>query len=130
MILERFNAITFIGDELAQSTYAAFNVLLREGFSLLGVQQWIMSDQDRMNCKCDGQFLNPECTGYAVKNRDEVKKNGDDQKRRPYTCARKSLFPTHHNIAHVFPEFSVATYELRAYQHPQTHRHLSKTSPT
>ena len=92
MILERFNAISFIGDELVQSVYAAFNILLREDLSLGGLQQWIMSDQDRRNCKCDGQFLNPDCTGYGVKNRDEVKKNGDDQKGSSYFCSRKSLF--------------------------------------
>jgi len=100
MILERFNAIAFIGDELVQSVYAAFNVLLREDLSLGGLQQWIMSDQDRRICKCDGQFLNPECTGYGVKNRDEVKKNGGDQKGSPYFCSRKSLFLPSQSIAH------------------------------
>ena len=101
MILERFNAITFIGDELAQSVYAAFNVLLREDLSLGGLQQWIMSDQDRKNCKCDGQFLNPECTGYGVKNRDEVKKNDGDQKGSSYFCLSKSLFLTPQNYSRI-----------------------------
>ncbi|KAE9375379.1 hypothetical protein N431DRAFT_436863 [Stipitochalara longipes BDJ] len=88
MILERFNAISFIGDELVQSVYAAFNILLREDLSLGGLQQWIMSDQDRKNCKCDGQFLNLECTGYGMKNRDALKKNSRDQKGSPYFCSR------------------------------------------
>ncbi|PMD45006.1 hypothetical protein L207DRAFT_629537 [Hyaloscypha variabilis F] len=88
MILERFNAITFIGDELVQSVYTAFNVLLREDLSFGGLQQWIMSDQDRRNCKCDEQFLNAECTGYGVKNWEEVKKNGGNQKGSPYFCSR------------------------------------------
>ena len=92
MILERFNAISFIGDEVVQSVYAAFNVLLREDLALGGVQQWIMSDQDRMSCKCGEQFLNPECTKYAVKNQDEVKKNEGSGKGGLYFCARKSLF--------------------------------------
>jgi len=92
MILERFNAISFIGDEVAQSVYAAFNVLLREDLALGGVQQWIMSGQDRMSCKCGEQFLNPECTRYALKNQDEVKKNDGNDKGGLYYCARKSLF--------------------------------------
>ncbi|PMD66107.1 uncharacterized protein K444DRAFT_640065 [Hyaloscypha bicolor E] len=88
MILERFNAISFIGDDVVQSVYAAFNVLLREDLALGGVQQWIMSDQDRMSCKCGEQFLNPECTRYAVKNQDEVKKNEGSGKGGLYFCAR------------------------------------------
>jgi hypothetical protein len=96
MILERFNTIVIIGDELAQSVYTAFNILLREDLALGGLQQWIMSDQDRMDCKCDNQFSNPECSGYAIKNRGEVKKNeGADRKGSPYFCARKSLFPSY-----------------------------------
>jgi hypothetical protein len=93
MILERFNAIAFVGDELVQSIYAAFNVLLREDLALGGLQQWIITDQDRLNCKCDNQFLIPECTGYAIKNRDEVRKNegGGDRKGSPYFCTRKLL---------------------------------------
>ncbi len=92
MILERFNTIVFVGDELVQSVYTAFNVLLREDLALGGMQQWIISDQDRMICKCDNQFLNQDCAGYAVKHRDEVNKNTGDQRGSPYFCARKSLF--------------------------------------
>jgi hypothetical protein len=97
MILERFNTIVFVGGELVQSVYAALNILLREDLALGGLQQWIMSGQDRMNCKCDNQFLNQDCIGYAIKNREEVKKNEDvgDRKGSPYFCARKSLFLHH-----------------------------------
>lgn len=97
MILERFNAVVFVGDELAQSVYAAFNIFLREDLALGGLQQWTMTDQDRLNCKCDNQFLNPECTGYAIKHRDEVKKN-DAKKGSPYSCARK--LATCRSVAH------------------------------
>jgi hypothetical protein len=77
---------------VVQSLYAAINVLLREDLALGGVEQWIMSDQDRMSCKCDGQFLNPACMGYAVKNRDGVRKSVGDQKGSPYLCSSKSSF--------------------------------------
>jgi hypothetical protein len=91
MILERFNTIVFVGDELVHSVYTAFNILLREDLALGGLQQWIMSDQDRVICKCDNQFLNQDCAGYAIKDRDEVKKNTGDQKGSPYFCTRKSF---------------------------------------
>ena len=91
MILERFNTIVFVGDELVHSVYTAFNILLREDLALGGLQQWIMSDQDRVICKCDNQFLNQDCARYAIKNRDEVKKNTGDQKGSPYFCTRKSF---------------------------------------
>jgi hypothetical protein len=91
MILERFNTIVFVGDELVHSVYTAFNILLREDLALGGLQQWIMSDQDRMICKCENQFLNQDCAGYPIKNRDEVKRNTGDQKGGPYFCTRKSF---------------------------------------
>ncbi len=99
MILERFNMIVFVGDELVHSVYTAFNILLREDLALGGLQQWIMSDQDRMICKCDNQFLNQDCTGYAIKNRDEVKRDTGDQKGSPYFCTRKSLSLHHSELS-------------------------------
>lgn len=87
MILERFNAIVFVGDDIAQSIYAAFNILLREDLALGSLQQWLMTDEERLKCKCDNQFLNNECRGYAIKNIDEVKKNeAGDRKGNPYFC--------------------------------------------
>ena len=88
MILERFNTIVLVGDEIARSIYAAFNILLREDLAFGGLQQWIMTDQDLTNCKCDNQFLNKDCLGYAIKNREEIKKNegGGGQKGSPYLC--------------------------------------------
>jgi hypothetical protein len=91
MILERFNAIVFIGDNVAHSIYTAFNILLREDLAYGGLQQWLLTDQDLVNCKCDNQFLNSDCLGYAVKNIEEVKKNeAGERKGSPYYCERKS----------------------------------------
>jgi len=96
MILERFNAITFIGDNTAQSIYTAFNIILREDIALGGLQQWLMNEQDRNACKCDNQFLNGDCLGYALKSIEEVKKNTRES---PYFCERMIVprprhFPT------------------------------------
>lgn len=91
MILERFNAIILVGDDIAQSIYVAFNILLREDFALGGLQQWIMSDEDREKCKCDNQFLSLDCVKFAIKSFDEVRKNeGGDRKDTQYFCERES----------------------------------------
>lgn len=91
MILSRFNAITFVGDGLAQSIYAALNTLLREDLALGGLQQWIMSDEDKVKCRCHGQFLNIECQRFAIKSSEDVKKNeGGGRKGSPYFCNGKS----------------------------------------
>lgn len=87
MILERFNAITFVGEDLAQSVYAAFNILLRENLALGGLQQWIMSDEDKAKCRCDNQFLDIECQRFVIKSSEDAKKNdGGDRKGSPYFC--------------------------------------------
>ncbi|TVY90059.1 hypothetical protein LAWI1_G003106 [Lachnellula willkommii] len=85
MILERFNALVFIGDSTAQTIYTALNIILREDLAIGGLQQWMMNDQDRAACKCDNQFVNGDCLGYAIKGIEEVKKN---RKESPYFCER------------------------------------------
>ncbi len=90
MILERFNTIAFIGDETARSIYAAFNILLREDLSLGSLAQWKMSDQERLDCKCEHQFLNRNCLNHAIQSMDDVKRNGaGDRNMSPYFCQRK-----------------------------------------
>ncbi|KAK0102470.1 hypothetical protein ONS95_006089 [Cadophora gregata] len=87
MIVGRFNAITFVGDDLAQSIYAAFNILLREDLALGGLQQWIMSDEDKTKCRCHNQFLDIKCQRFAINTSEDAKKNeGGDRKGSPYYC--------------------------------------------
>jgi hypothetical protein len=95
MVLERFNAVVFVGDDIARSLYLAFNILLREDLALGGLESWnFMSDQDRESCTCDKQFLD-ECNAYAVKSSEEVKRNDRyGQGGSAYYCERKSSFPT------------------------------------
>jgi len=90
MVLERFNSLSFIGDYITESIYAAFNILLREDLALGGLKQWSMSEQDLASCKCSNQFLNKDCLGYAVKSIDDVKKNqAADQNASLYFCQSK-----------------------------------------
>lgn len=89
MILERFNTIVFVGDDIAQSIYAAFNILLREDLALGSLKYWAMTDEGWTRCKCDNQFVNSECQGYAINSRDDLKKNeAGKRKGSPYICEK------------------------------------------
>jgi hypothetical protein len=86
-ILSRFGAILFLGDELAQTIYAALNVFLREDISHGGLQEWLMTDAERMACRYDAQYLDEGCMRYTMKNSDEVVKNeASDPKGSGYFC--------------------------------------------
>ncbi|PQE07746.1 hypothetical protein CJF31_00011922 [Rutstroemia sp. NJR-2017a BVV2] len=88
-ILSRFSAILFLGDEFAQTVYAALNVFLREDISHGGLQEWLMTDAERMACRCDAQYLDDGCLRYTVKNSDEVVKNeASDPMGSGYFCQR------------------------------------------
>lgn len=87
LILSRFNAITFVGDGLAQSIYAALNILLREDLAFGGLQRWVMNDEDKAKCRCHSQFLDIECQRFAIKSSEDVGKNeGGGRKGSPYFC--------------------------------------------
>lgn len=75
MILERFDAIVFIGDNMLQHVYAAFNMLLRENMAMGSLKQWEMSEDERVNCRCDNQITRPECSKHAVLDSEEVRRN-------------------------------------------------------
>ena len=94
MTLERFNSITFVGDYITESIYAAFNILLREDLAFGALKQWSMSEEDLASCKCNNQFLNRDCLGYVVKSIDDVKMNqAADQNRSPYFCQSEMTSP-------------------------------------
>jgi hypothetical protein len=87
MVMERFNALVFIGDDIARGIYLAFNMLLRENLALGGLQEWTMSAADREACTCDNQFLD-DCVGYGVMSSGDIKKSEGSGS--PYYCDRKS----------------------------------------
>ena len=89
MILERFDAIFFIGDNMLRHIYTAFNILLRENIALGGLKQWEMNEAQRSSCRCENQFIKNECVNFAVCNNEEVRSN--DAKGghpSPYFCDR------------------------------------------
>lgn len=99
MILDRFDGVVFIGDDLLQHVYAAFNILLRENVALGGLKQWEMSESDRSACRCDNQFVKSDCAKYAVTSSEQVVKNdGGSGHPSPYLCSRKSSHTQNHTI--------------------------------
>ena len=90
MILDRFDAIVFIGDSMLQNVYSAFNMLLRENVALGGLKQWNLKDGERSSCHCDNQIMRPECFGQSITSSAEVRENdGGSNHRSPYYCERK-----------------------------------------
>ena len=117
MILDRFDGLVFIGDDMLKSIYAGFNILLREDLALGGLKQWDLSDDERRTCHCDSQFTNAKCFGSTALDSEEVvsKAGQRDSGRSPYRCnsmlfsrcrqtsannARgSSLLPTDHRVS-------------------------------
>ena len=89
MILERFDAIVFIGDDLLKHVYAAFNMLLRENIAMGGLKQWELNESERTACRCDSQITRPECSKHVVTESQIVKDNDEGSGHRsPYYCDR------------------------------------------
>lgn len=89
MILERFGALVFVGDDTVRAIYLAFNMLLREDLAFGGLQSGL-SDQDRASCKCDNQFRD-ECSAFGIKSSEELKRGErSGHAGSPYYCERKS----------------------------------------
>ena len=93
MILERFDTIVFIGDEMLRYVYSAFNMLLRENMALGGLKQWEMQESEREMCRCGNQLIKPECSKYAVMESTSVQANdAGSGHSSPYVCDRKFLY--------------------------------------
>ena len=90
MILERFDAIIFIGDDMLHRVYAAFNMLLRENFAMGSLRQWDMTESERDVCRCDNQFTNTGCSKFVITSSQQVIDNdaGSGHKS-PYICDRE-----------------------------------------
>ena len=94
MILDRFDAIVFIGDESLRQIYAAFNILLRENLASGGLRQWDMTPPELKKCRGDGQFNWPDCVQYAITSSQEIQNNGTNMNgapKSPYHCNRTSF---------------------------------------
>lgn len=101
MILDRFDAVVFVGDSMLQNVYSAFNMLIRENIALGGLKQWNFQANERSSCRCDNQLIRKECLAQSVSSSAEVRENnGGSGHRSPYYCDRKSFVLNlhHHRI--------------------------------
>ena len=85
MILDRFDAVVFIGDDMLRNVYAAFNMLLRQNFAMGGVKQWALQETDVDGCTCEQQIMESRCVSEMVKSSSEV--NGKHAQ--SYLCNRE-----------------------------------------
>ena len=90
MILDRFDGVVFVGDDMVAAVYAAFNMLLREDLALGGLRSWEMVQELRRKCRCDEQVINGECAGKLIEGSEELK---GDEVGTPYICNRKLHLP-------------------------------------
>jgi len=86
MIMERFNGVFFIGDDMLRHVYAAFNVLLRKNLANGGMEPWRMTDAQKSSCRCENQLINPDCAQYIVSGSSIVEQHGSQGS--PYSCQR------------------------------------------
>ncbi|KAK7203888.1 hypothetical protein BZA70DRAFT_282353 [Myxozyma melibiosi] len=64
MILDRFDAVIFIGESsMTSHLYGAFNSLLRKNLAWGALKNWELNEQQRQRCRCDSQYTNPQCGG-------------------------------------------------------------------
>lgn len=91
MILERFDALVFVGDDSLKRIYAALNMLLRENIAVGSLKQWELNESQRDACKCDNQLNKPECLSHMITESEtgREKKDGVDH-RSPLYCDRRS----------------------------------------
>ena len=114
MILERFDAIVFIGDDSLKQIYAAFNMLLRENMAMGSLKQWELNESQRDGCRCDNQLTKSECSSHMIMESQAVREKDDgDGHINPFYCDRK---PT---IMWGLPKASVDLYRhpARVYPH-------------
>jgi hypothetical protein len=65
MIMDRFDAVVFIGDSFLQSIYNGLSILLRRDLAAGALAE--SSD----NCRCDFQFINPDCSQKHTQSSDD-----------------------------------------------------------
>ena len=90
MILERFDALVFIGDDILKHIYGAFNILLKEDMATGALDLRHLDNNERPTCTCDNQFIKSECSKAITRDSQAI---GDHDrafgKSSPYHCNSK-----------------------------------------
>ena len=104
MILERFDAVVFVGDDSLKPIYAAFNMLLREDMATGSLKQWELNDGQRDACKCDNQLTKPECSSHMIMDSETAREKEDGIGHgSPFHCDRKSTYRSNAEIPRTSP---------------------------
>lgn len=88
MILERFDAVVFIGDDMVKHIYTAFNMLLRENIATGGLKQWELTGSERDACRCENQIVKPDCATHTITENSALRETDGSGHKSPYYCDR------------------------------------------
>ncbi|KAL4801498.1 hypothetical protein BDV18DRAFT_167331 [Aspergillus unguis] len=88
-ILNRFDGISFVGDDSLADAYAGFNILLRQDLKLGSLKSWEMSGALDSDCGCDSQFTNRVCLSARIASSEELLRQKDGEPQSPYICSAK-----------------------------------------
>ncbi|KIW62218.1 hypothetical protein, variant [Phialophora macrospora] len=88
MILERFSAVIFVGDDSLQPIYTGLNILLRRDLGHGALKTWQMDQHTRRQCGCDNQFTSTTCAAHFVTSSDDLGPVPAGKIETPYFCAR------------------------------------------
>lgn len=68
MILERFGAVSFVGDATMRALYTGLNILIHEDLVRGG-----MRSDAHVDCMCNKQIVDVECIGKTLRNSNEAR---------------------------------------------------------
>lgn len=76
MILERFDAVVFVGDHSLQTVYNGLNILLRRDLAHGTLKTWFLDKETLEQCRCENQFTSEICAGHFVTSSTDVTNAG------------------------------------------------------
>ncbi|EXJ57809.1 uncharacterized protein A1O5_12367 [Cladophialophora psammophila CBS 110553] len=88
MILERFDAIVFVGDYSLQTIYNGFSILLRRDLAHGALRTWSMDKEKLRQCRCDNQFTSQPCSEHFITFSGDLTNLLSGRVDQPYFCSR------------------------------------------
>jgi len=85
-ILERFDALIFVGDDVLHPIYSVINILLRQDLALGALDASTMDQTLKESCRCANQFIKQDCRQHFVQDAERTMQS--EQAGRPYFCNR------------------------------------------
>jgi hypothetical protein len=76
MVLERFDAVVFVGDSSLQSIYNGLNILLRQDLAAGALKTWDTDKDTLLQCRCDRQFTSQACSDHFVTSSEDIDSHG------------------------------------------------------